>query len=338
MQKLLCLTITILLSIRISFCFDVFGGKAASKFQFPFFLQLNVTHIINDHQLCCYTFGATLIRTQWILTCAWAFVEDSRVNVYKEVRKLIEQNLVTVFAGTDIRVGPDAIRNSLIEIYIHPDYTYETSFDGTVKLLNNDIAVAKLKKPYELQDYIAVIELFFSNVSNIPFTKDCEYGTVVGLGSGSLGTSNTVFSPCRLIKYIRVQSKDLNELSVHPALGSRKNVFYSEVAISHRYPLMAGSGGPYFCYNGSRAVQYGVVSSAQNITYKGNILLVTTYEAIIKYKDFILSHINVDEDTFNRSILHHSKGEYLNNSQVFVQLFRFYALLFLFYMYIYLNY
>lgn len=112
-----------------------------------------------------------MIHPQWILTAAVCFP-----NSIKEIDWILQQNEDMVFMGT-VRVYSRnfAKKNSFIEIHQHPNYS-RTSIKNKHTFVKNNIAVAKLKKPYKLSPTIGIIPLF-------SIFSDCNLGTVIGLGT-----------------------------------------------------------------------------------------------------------------------------------------------------------
>lgn len=190
---------------------------------------------------------------------------------------MFQNDLVRVYMGStkiiDRLDDKHFIIQTVKKAYLHADYFYEKKNDS--EYVTNDIAVALLKKPYLLNQYVKTIKLPDES------TKLCESGIAVGGGYAGFADEDSKFA-----KYAFANTLNVHQISLKPALENR-TVFFTELKWHEGHPLKGDSGGPFVCGSEVGPIQYGIVSNIYNNSERGT--LITEYESVDKYLGFIKS-------------------------------------------------
>ncbi|KAF2882167.1 hypothetical protein ILUMI_23993 [Ignelater luminosus] len=263
----------------------IVGGEVATKGQFLFYVELRVS----QSQTIAYNCGGTLIHPKWILSAAQCFERE-----HVTPSMMFALDLVRAYMGSEKTVQDLNDINFIIryveKAYVHSKYTYDTNRDvhspGARHLY--DIAVAVLKQPYQLNQYIKTIKLPSAE------TQLCSKGIIIGSGQVTFLLEDPTYKS-RQIRYAYLHIKPVNKLFGKPPV-SRETAFFSEMENVKVSDLGFGSfgdqGSPYLCDIGSGWVQYGVFSGYYTSSKSKNYgYFHPIYESVDKHMGFIRSHV-----------------------------------------------
>ncbi|KAF2890574.1 hypothetical protein ILUMI_15599 [Ignelater luminosus] len=245
----------------------IVGGTIAGKYQFPFFVQLQIP-IKDQGKSWLSICGASLIASQWILTVAHCFPETA-----DEQLELIKNKTLITYMGSNKRFDEKAKTNLLVQVYLHPNFY----FHKKPLIILNDIAVAKLTRPYELSRTIQTIAIATQRSQ-----KRCRQGTIVGVGKISSTAVYGIY-----VRYAKIISKERYEIGDN--LKPSDTVFVSKIMkMGKRIHAYSGdSGSPFICYSDNIPVLYGIFSYFRS-TPKS---VITIFESIDRFTDFILTFV-----------------------------------------------